>query len=177
MTDQAIQPPCAGKWWLFDSTDITDHKDAAALCDACPMFDACERLLAEELTHKYSGGGPRGTWAGRLIRPKGHDIDARRPPINPDVEDAMFTDDEARAAQSAYMRGERTDRTIVGTRVYKRRCDDAGRKVPATAMVAPALQMRARGFTTREAASELGTTLGALQKAIERSGNAERRAS
>lgn len=65
---------CIGRWWLFDSTEMVDHKEAAPLCATCPALAACRELLREELTMsatmKAAGGGPRGTWAGKLIGKK-----------------------------------------------------------------------------------------------------------
>lgn len=66
---------CAGKWWLFESTSMTDHVEARALCDACPARAACALLLVDVLANchgtRESGGGPVGTWAGRLYGSKG----------------------------------------------------------------------------------------------------------
>lgn len=62
---------CAGLHWLFDSTFQQDHKQAKAMCKECPALLACRDLLKQELniahTIKGAGGGPRGTWAGRLV--------------------------------------------------------------------------------------------------------------
>jgi hypothetical protein len=63
--------PCIGRWWLFDSTWPADHREAKKLCDTCPALIACRALLREEQaiakTLLLAGGGPRGTWAGRLV--------------------------------------------------------------------------------------------------------------
>ena len=63
--------PCIGRWWLWDSTEKADHRQAAAECKTCPALPACRELLREEQricrTLTASGGGPAGTWAGRLV--------------------------------------------------------------------------------------------------------------
>lgn len=67
--------PCVGHPLLWESVTIEDHRQAAELCAACPALNACRELLREELaishTMRAAGGGPRGTWAGKLIgKPK-----------------------------------------------------------------------------------------------------------
>ena len=63
--------PCIGQYELFDSTWPADHKHAKKLCTECPALLACRELLREEQricrTLTASGGGPTGTWAGRLV--------------------------------------------------------------------------------------------------------------
>lgn len=63
--------PCVGRSWLWDSTHQADHREAAALCKTCPALNPCADLLREELsgsrTMQVAGGGPVGTWAGRLV--------------------------------------------------------------------------------------------------------------
>lgn len=60
---------CAGKWWLFDSTDILDHAEARQMCAACPVVAECRRVLSEASQIAYGGGKGgylQGTWAGQL---------------------------------------------------------------------------------------------------------------
>jgi hypothetical protein len=62
---------CIGLWWLFDSTNPTDHANAKTLCAGCPMRREC----AETATRFARGTGGalviEGTWAGKLYgRPK-----------------------------------------------------------------------------------------------------------
>ena len=98
---------CVGKSWLFDSTDIRDHEQAAKLCAACPVREWC-REQAAALSQ------PVGTWAG--VRYGATTLSSRMA-----IEDAMFSDDDARAAHAAWFRGVRDDRTHIGERVYQRR--------------------------------------------------------
>jgi len=64
-----VTPPCHGQHALFDSVVWEHHLQAKALCDACPLIDACRRLLADVQASNSAGraGGPRGTWAGQLL--------------------------------------------------------------------------------------------------------------
>jgi hypothetical protein len=63
--------PCVGQHWLFDSTDPEIHKQAKELCADCPALLACQDLLIDvqqvAKTMCTAGGGPMGTWAGRLV--------------------------------------------------------------------------------------------------------------
>lgn len=64
--------PCVGRSWLWDSTEIADHQEAAAECATCPAFDQCHALLLQMQTDigqamRAAGGGPTGTWAGELV--------------------------------------------------------------------------------------------------------------
>lgn len=105
---------CVGKWWLFDSTNPSDHLEARELCAGCPMRLECSQTVA-------TTQGAEGTWAGRLY---GATARARRK-----YEDTQFTDEEARAAHAAWTRAkpsQRTrfgvgDRVVTGERVYQRR--------------------------------------------------------
>lgn len=110
-------PPCAGRWELFDSTDVLDHREARELCNACPMLADCHDRLLAASKHVYGGPeyGPRGTWAGTLIG--GPRTSARRA----QAEEAMFSEEEAREAHAKYAAGFRDARTLVGERVYNRR--------------------------------------------------------
>ena len=75
---------CVGKWWLFDSTEPSDHAEARALCAQCPALMACVALAAEvrsPTSMAACGGGMSGTWAGRLYTTKGHRRAAGRPPL------------------------------------------------------------------------------------------------
>jgi hypothetical protein len=68
---------CKGLWWMFDATDVETHREAAKLCVECPVKTECgEHFEAVRAASAgvTAGGGPSGTWAGRLIsklgRPK-----------------------------------------------------------------------------------------------------------
>lgn len=165
--DQHTIPPCAGKWLLFDSVDIRDHREAAAICETCPMVDACEQVRLDDIAN---GGQPVGTWAGTLTRPKSWRKKEIRLPEHADIEDTMFTDEEARVAELAYRAGARDDRACIGHRVYTRRT--ATSLTERTALAAE--PMLAAGLTIREAARELGVTHAALDKALERTRRARR---
>lgn len=75
-TDQAVVPPCAGRFELFDSTLLADHKRAAEFCAACPMRAECKatlELAQRERPMPSAKYGPSGTWAGMLLNPRqGH---------------------------------------------------------------------------------------------------------
>jgi len=109
---------CVGQHALFDSTEPGDHQAARALCDQCPVRDWCAEHIPRAVDL------PVGTWAGRLYGSRAHTRAqavgnlSRRERIA--LEDAMFTEAEACAAHSAYRRGDRSDRTIIGCRVYER---------------------------------------------------------
>lgn len=110
-------PPCAGLFYLFDSTELRDHRRARELCGTCPMIAACRKRLEQAATDTYGGSkyGPRGTWAGLLLGgPKTSHQRAQ-------AEDLMFDEDEARKAHARYAAGERDARTVIGERVYNRR--------------------------------------------------------
>ena len=118
-----MRAPCAGRWEMFDSTDVTDHRQARALCSTCPMLTHCRSELEAATADAHEGVkyGPRGTWAGVLIgAPK---TTARRAQI----EEEMFTEAEAREAHAKYAAGFRDARTMVGERVYNRRNKRANR--------------------------------------------------
>ena len=111
-------PPCAGQWELFDSTNPSDHRRAAALCATCPMLTECAARLetARNRTHgPIIDYGPQGTWAGKLV---GAGPSLSR--IRETAEDAMFTAAELREAHNAYARGIRTDRIRTAERIYQR---------------------------------------------------------
>lgn len=64
-------PPCNGESELFDSIDHFDHLAAKAICNTCPLFDACMAHLAVVLASKeHEGNAPEGTWAGQLFLPR-----------------------------------------------------------------------------------------------------------
>lgn len=132
--------PCYGQAELFESTKPAMHRIARKLClgtqtsSPCPLIDACKRLL--EATREEYGvtHGPQGTWAGLLVAAPSRDdlraaqLDAlqgdARHDENPDriaYEEEFFTDDEARRARAAYVRGERTAWAVAGNRIYARR--------------------------------------------------------
>lgn len=62
-------PLCLGKYELFDSEDVADHRMARALCERCPVLDWCRSELekARANTLYPPKWGPRGTWAGIYI--------------------------------------------------------------------------------------------------------------
>jgi hypothetical protein len=65
---------CTGLSWMFDSTDPATHLEAAKLCAECPVQAECgEHFLAVRAACSgvAHGGGPSGTWAGRLISKTG----------------------------------------------------------------------------------------------------------
>lgn len=116
-----MNAPCAGLWWLFDSTDPRDHERAAAICAACPMLDACRRLAETAPRGPHGTRAIEGTWAGKLHGGRSRD---RR-----EWEDSLFTDDEAREAHNEFSRAKYADRNrftlgdrvLMGERVYQRR--------------------------------------------------------
>ena len=58
-------PACAGRWQLFDSTDISDHAQAAQICATCPALDWCIQRT-DEMHAAVTEPCMVGTWAGRL---------------------------------------------------------------------------------------------------------------
>jgi hypothetical protein len=56
---------CAGKWWLFDSTDLADHIEAASICADCPIRLQCHDAMPARLRTEH-WRGVNGTWAGAL---------------------------------------------------------------------------------------------------------------
>lgn len=66
---------CKGRWWLFDSTLEADHQAARTICAQCPELLPCAMLLrqvqADTATMRGQGGGPVGTWAGKLLGKSG----------------------------------------------------------------------------------------------------------
>lgn len=60
-------PNCYGMSEFFDSVDELVHRECAALCVGCPVFQQCQRT-AEDLVAK--GMLIEGTWAGRLYGKK-----------------------------------------------------------------------------------------------------------
>ncbi len=121
--------PCAGQSRLFDSTLLTDHMEAAKLCATCPMIAECQERL-EECASSWEGrsGGPEGTWAGQLII-AGKVATYRVMRI--DVEERLFSDEDARRAHAAFWRGLRDDWTTAGERTYQRRSERRQRAVRA----------------------------------------------
>jgi hypothetical protein len=68
--------PCIGKTYLFESTAMVDHIEARKLCEKdCAHRAACELLRLDVIANTRgtngSGGGPVGTWNGRLYGSKG----------------------------------------------------------------------------------------------------------
>lgn len=73
------EPPCAGKWELFDSVDLAAHLEAKALCEACPVLDWCVAQLRRAFENvEYQGYGPQGTWAGQYVGKTGRVVTPRR---------------------------------------------------------------------------------------------------
>ena len=77
---------CRGLPLLFESTDRRDHEVAKTYCERCPAAAACLALLREVQAAsagcRNSGGGPQGTWAGKLIGKTGKEPrDTRRKPL------------------------------------------------------------------------------------------------
>lgn len=65
-----MNAPCAGQWELFDSVELEDHIRARAICDKCPLIDACRARLSEARKLAARCGpdtGPVGTWAGQHV--------------------------------------------------------------------------------------------------------------
>ena len=111
-------PPCAGKWALFDSTDLIDHIEARAICQECPIRLQC----ADELKSTRRAAmadktyGPAGTWAGELVG-------AARITRNQQLlaaRDAEWKPREVRKAHAAYNRGDRSPWATRGHRIYNR---------------------------------------------------------
>lgn len=69
---------CVGRWWLFDSTDLAEHAEAAAICAECPVLLACRRHVREVLAAGASVNhyGITGTWAGQLYGRVGQRVPA-----------------------------------------------------------------------------------------------------
>ena len=63
--------PCVGQSALFDSTHPDDHVRAKAICETCPILEACLReFLACRAEYPISKStGFSGTWAGMLVDP------------------------------------------------------------------------------------------------------------
>lgn len=111
-------PPCAGRWELFDSTDLADHLQAAAICQTCPLIVDCRKELEAAKRDAYVPikYGPAGTWAGRLVGPK-HRISAAKLK----AEDGMFTEEELRHGHSRYGQGDRSADARLKERIYQRK--------------------------------------------------------
>lgn len=107
----SVRGLCVDRPLLFDSTDLNDHTEAKALCDACPIAVACERHLAD---HLAAGGNPEGTWAGHLFH-------SPHTAARVAAEDAAYSIEEARRAHAAVARGDTSEWARVGDRVYNRR--------------------------------------------------------
>ena len=106
--------PCQGRSWLFESTNPTDHLEAATHCRTCPALDWCREWTKQSITATNREGAIEGTWAGELYGGTPGALRILR-------EDRMFTDEEARDAHAAFVRGERSSRVRVGERTYQRR--------------------------------------------------------
>ncbi len=118
-------PPCVGKWNLFDSTNLADHQLAAQLCAACPMTQECRQRYEKARSAAY-GTVPVGTWAGRLYGRPRTDERARVA-----LEDAAYSDRDARAAHNAWNQGDRSQWARTGQRVWDRRYRRQRRAVSA----------------------------------------------
>lgn len=113
-----LPTPCFGKSELFDSTHEADHKEARALCRVCPELAKCKAELRAVSKAAANGGGPEGTWAGKLVGPR----PARRNLTPEEIaeQDALYTDAEMREAHRQHNRGIRTEWALTGHRVYER---------------------------------------------------------
>lgn len=115
------QPPCAGKWELFDAVDLISHHEAAALCEHCPIIERCRTTLEATQAAAYNRPtGPRGTWAGTLISPGL----TKRPAASRatlDAEEAEYDEQAAIDAHRRFLKGSDDPRDAVGERVYQRR--------------------------------------------------------
>lgn len=63
-TRDEVLTPCDGRQDLFDSVDREMHYVAKAVCETCPLLEACKAYRDE--TYREYAGFMRGTWAGRL---------------------------------------------------------------------------------------------------------------
>jgi hypothetical protein len=70
MKPEPARAACAGMSWLFESTNVIDHRAARQICQTCPILSACHEKLAREFT-MHPPGSPMGTWAGMLIGKRG----------------------------------------------------------------------------------------------------------
>lgn len=111
------KPPCAGRHELFDSVELEVHFEARALCQTCPVLDACEQQRREVASTAYSTYGPRGTWAGKLYGAPYLNVTRTRVEDDED----RYTQDEARRAAMAYQRGDKSEWALIGRRIYERR--------------------------------------------------------
>ena len=117
---------CVGQHALFDSTDPATHAQAAELCAACPLLDACRERLAEMKASVGYYGHPEGTWAGELHtdgtgRNKVRRAAKEARSVRIAREDAAYTEAEARRAHAAYTAGDTSGWAAMGHRVYGRR--------------------------------------------------------
>ena len=119
MSDDDPRPLCVGKWELFDSIDLADHREAAALCRECPLRAWCSQQLrwtartASARTAASRDVGPVGTWAGQLVGTSQADRTA--------AEEQSYSTREVHEAYRRYRRGDRTEWVLTGTRIYWRR--------------------------------------------------------
>lgn len=58
LADRGTVPPCATDPERWCGEDHDEHLEAAALCQGCPVFDACAVA---------SAGESHGVWAGRCL--------------------------------------------------------------------------------------------------------------
>jgi len=67
---------CAGRWRLFDSTELHAHRVARKICADCPAIDGCRELLQAALAAPcvQAGSGPIGTWAGLRFGRTVHEV-------------------------------------------------------------------------------------------------------
>jgi hypothetical protein len=121
-TQPPARPACVGEHVLFDSTDPDDHRLAKAICAECPAAAWCAER-AELLKKDHAHCRPlTGTWAGRLYGRTGTPVKAVKEP-EPD-----YTDEQLRAFNAAYVRGETSPEVLLGARIYNRRRKAAARE-------------------------------------------------
>ena len=111
-------PPCAGQWKLFDSVDLFDHQRARAMCQTCPLIDACRSRLNLARDEQHANYGPQGTWAGELVG--GLSRQACRDKEVIAAQEESYTPNEVRRAHAAYNRGDRDEWALIGHRIYER---------------------------------------------------------
>lgn len=113
--------PCYGLHDLFDSTDLSDHVSARALCMTCPFIEACKKNTEACKTMDRAAESLDGTWAGDLYRSGRISTAYARDEVRRQ-EDAAYTRTEAARCAQAYSAGDRTDYVRIGRRVYDRFC-------------------------------------------------------
>jgi hypothetical protein len=129
-------PPCFGKSELFDSVQRDDHRaakihclgrrrpDGSQITPPCPFLAGCKRTLDAAREEFGIPHGPEGTWAGLLVTAAGGvsaDATRDRDPKRIALEEATYTDEEAKLARAMASRGDRSPWVVAGVRTYERR--------------------------------------------------------